>query len=403
MKSVIVEIRGKYAAALSDDGRVTKVPNRGYAVGQTVSLATQTGAAARRIAAWAASAAAVLVFCGVGGYAYYTPYSYVSIDVNPSVEYTLNRFDRVLNVEATDPEGETVLQNIDPASLSNQTIGKAVSITVRKLEDLGYLDGEEPGGIVIAASAANPKKADQLAKSLEQTVEEETSESGEDVEVEAFGVGEERVAEARELGVTPGRLRLVENLQESAADPDSVDLDEWLQKPIRDIMKATKENKQAKQAQQPETDENSDSVMNDDESKDAEASEAPEPSAEPSGSPDQKDNGKGNDGKDPKAAGKPAQVKGEATAIPSGNDPEAAEETPKPDQESPNPGKKPANASDSDEEDDDADGGKPGNGNTQDKASKGKNESGDKIGKSLAGGSNGGDHDKSNGNGSGKK
>lgn len=76
------------------------------------------GGQARR-PAWRTTFAAVCAMAalliGVGGYYYTTrtPVSYVSIDVNPSVELALNRFDRVVSAAAYNEDGEIVLDDVD--------------------------------------------------------------------------------------------------------------------------------------------------------------------------------------------------------------------------------------------------------------------------------------------------
>lgn len=72
-------------------------------------------------------------------------------------------------------------------------------------------------------------------------VEEET-----EIAVEAISVGLERVDQAKNLGVTPGKLNLVEKLQEAAQDTKVIEIEEWLNRPVKDIMKATKEYNKAK-------------------------------------------------------------------------------------------------------------------------------------------------------------
>ena len=57
------------------------------------------------LAAAAAASAAVVLACSVGAYAYTVPCSYVSLDVNPSLEFSLNRFDRVLSVSGVSKDG----------------------------------------------------------------------------------------------------------------------------------------------------------------------------------------------------------------------------------------------------------------------------------------------------------
>lgn len=61
--------------------------------------------------------------------------------------------------------------------------------------------------------------------------------------MEAVSVGLDRVQQARTLGTTPGKLNLVQKLQASSQAPDDINLEEWLNKPVKEIMKAIKQNK----------------------------------------------------------------------------------------------------------------------------------------------------------------
>lgn len=244
MKSVIVEIKDGFAAALSDDGCVVKIKNQNYEVGQVLQVSNPKICFTKKIVAFAASAAALVVF-STGAWAYASPYSYVSLDVNPSIEFTLNRFDRVLDIKAVNDDGEEILSQLQLEDLNNKTIETAIIKTLEQISGSGYFDGETEDGIVIATSGKNVDKADRLAEDLKQTVEIEVAEKGDDFAVETFSVGLEQVEQARELGVTPGKLHLVENLQSSVTDPTTIDMQEWLDKPVKDIMKATKDYKNA--------------------------------------------------------------------------------------------------------------------------------------------------------------
>jgi hypothetical protein len=244
MKAVIVEIKGCIAAVLSDDGCIVTIKNNNYEIGQVIQMSTPKVRLTKKIAAIAASAAALVVF-SVGSWAYASPYSYVSLDVNPSIEYTLNRFDRVLSVKAVNDDGEEILKEIDLDDLQYKNIEEAMTKTVEQISELGYFentaDQDIDAGIIIAISGKDTQKADELAQDLQQMVEQKIEENGEEVLVEAFSVGLERVEKARELGVTPGKLNLVEKLQAASGDPESINIDEWLAKPVKEIMKATKE------------------------------------------------------------------------------------------------------------------------------------------------------------------
>lgn len=56
---------------------------------------------------------AIVLAAGINGYLWIrTPVSYISIDVNPSIELALNRFDRVVSVTAYNTEGKEVIKNL---------------------------------------------------------------------------------------------------------------------------------------------------------------------------------------------------------------------------------------------------------------------------------------------------
>lgn len=208
---------------------------------------------------------------GTGVWAYTAPYSYVSLDVNPSIEYTLNRFERVIDVKAVNDDGQIVLDKIDISDLTNKSIEDAIMNTVEQISEDGYFEGDTTeavtvtdnsttessqttdttvdettdsvkaidGGIVITIANPNSEISEQMVNDLQLAVKDFVSDN---VEVEVTSVGYERVQEARALGVTPGKLNLVEKLKASSDNPDSIVLDEWLNKPVKDIMKAIKVN-----------------------------------------------------------------------------------------------------------------------------------------------------------------
>lgn len=269
MKAIIVDILNDYAAALSDDGCIVKLKNKKYTLGQVIEMKKQT--VRRRIAVWAASAAAIIMTCSISAFAYMSPYSYVSLDVNPSIEFTLNRFDRVIEIKAVNEDAEVIIEKIQLKNLSNKKIDQAIAQAVEQIYQEGYFDDDE-GGIVISTSAKDLKKAEKLAEKLQKCVEEDLDENDEDekedaednddadledadkededegeddkgIKLEVISVGFERVQLAREKGVTPGKLNLVEKLKASAPDPDKIDIDEWLGCSVKEIMKATKEYK----------------------------------------------------------------------------------------------------------------------------------------------------------------
>ena len=234
MKAVIVEIRENRAAALLEDGRFVSIPNSSYSVGQEIILLEKKpvrrlhrSSFRQRAAALAASAVLILSLGG-GGIAYAMPYGTVSIDVNPSIEYTINRFDRVLRVSGINEDGQAVLEAMDKKHLLNRKIGDAVTATISQLEETGYLTGEEDA-IVFSSGTGNEKHSASLAASLEEQFSPRA-------EIYSVAVTREEITTAHKRGTTAGRMRLVDRL--SLESPEDFSESDWLDKPVDDLVHA---------------------------------------------------------------------------------------------------------------------------------------------------------------------
>jgi len=259
MKSVVVEIKAGYAAVLSEDGCISKIKNKNYIIGQVIEMKSSKFKNINKLVMCSALTAMIAIAGGITLWAYKTPYSYVSLDVNPSIEYSLNRFDKVISITAVNDDGQEILNKLELDKLENENIEDAVAETVNQISKDGYfdnsIDNDIDGGIIIATSGEYLDKSDKLAEKLQKSLENEIEEIGKDIKLETISVGLERVQKAKELGVTPGKLNLVEKLQNSSADPESIIVEEWLNKPVKDIMRAIKENRKAKVEQNETSDE----------------------------------------------------------------------------------------------------------------------------------------------------
>ncbi|MHB1150832.1 MAG: anti-sigma-I factor RsgI family protein [Eubacteriales bacterium] len=259
MKALVVEIHKKNAILLSDNGCIVQRQNKNYKIGQEV-LILENRSNFKKIAAYAAAACFILIV-GAGFLTYYTPSAYVSFDVNPSIEYTVNIYNRVISAKGVNDDGSEIINEIDLDNLKNKTIDTAISMTVDEVAKEGYLDNED-AGIVITTSSDNMQTAGELAQNLENAANEACEENNFKRVANAEAVGKKRVEEAKELGVTPGKLNLVEKLKDSAADPDSIELNEWLNKSVKDIMAKTKENREQNREQNSEKEENGEKSNN---------------------------------------------------------------------------------------------------------------------------------------------
>jgi len=254
MKSIVLEVKQNEAVILSDDGTVSKIRNNNYGIGQVINMES-TKKAKSKFYTFAASFVAAMIILTVGAFAYFTPVSYVSLDVNPSIEYSINLFDRVLTYKAVNEDGKEIIKTLN---LKNKKIAKALEETLNKIVEEGYITKDENAGVVISVSDSS--KAEVLVKEIREKTEkylakkDKTDEIEVDVEVEA--VGRERVKEARKLGITPGKLNLIEKLRDSTENPEDFVIEDWMDKSVKEINKAIKENRKNKKAENSIDDEN---------------------------------------------------------------------------------------------------------------------------------------------------
>lgn len=109
-------------------------------------------------AAWIFAA----VVLGTGGYSWLkAPVSYVGIDVNPSIELALNRFDKVVSVKAYNAEGMEVLKGL---SLKGKSYTDAIDIIVESKEMGVYL---AKGAELVFTVAAEGGREDGLKSGVE--------------------------------------------------------------------------------------------------------------------------------------------------------------------------------------------------------------------------------------------
>jgi hypothetical protein len=230
--AVIVEIRGSYAAALTKGGEYIRVPNEEYALGQRISLpgTVRTAHKRARLTAFATAAAAFLLLFG-GFTSYVTPVGVVSLDVNPSIEYTINCFDRVLNVYAVNDDASRILAGMDEQALRFCSVDEAVEKTILQLRESGYLTQGTENDVVLSASSYAYRHAERLAERLSARVGQQS-----DLTVYSVSVERNEVQNAHALGTSAGKLYLIERLGESIGEDEGFNPMDWVKTPVRDII-----------------------------------------------------------------------------------------------------------------------------------------------------------------------
>lgn len=166
---------------------------------------------ARRLAAAFACIALVIVG-GTGYWAYFSPTCAISIDINPSVELAVNRFDKVISVEGIGEDGEALAETLDVRFL-NYADALDCLLENQTVED--YLAQDEVLSIAVAGD--NQGQADAIL------AQAETCTAG-TKNVYCHAADSEELEHAHEAGLSFGKYQAFLILQslDPSVTPDDV-------------------------------------------------------------------------------------------------------------------------------------------------------------------------------------
>lgn len=182
----------------------------------------------RRMRVFAAVAACLIaVFVGAGGYAYaMKPIAYVGVDINPSIELSINRFDRVVDARALNEDAQAVL---DAANVQGKPYAEAAAALAAACES--YL-GE---GVVVEVGVSCSDEG--WCEEIEQESLRCFGQGG--TQVHCGRVDEAQRQAAERAGMSIGRYRLYCLLEEAGVE---VSEQEAAALPMRELRALAAEN-----------------------------------------------------------------------------------------------------------------------------------------------------------------
>ncbi len=191
----------------------------------------------RRRGLAAAAACLVLALAGWGGYwLYFTPTVAISIDVNPSLELGVNRFDRVVSVEGYNEDGQALAAQL---SVTHLPYEQAVEQILDTQEIAALLAQKEIMTITVTGSDEG-----QCGRIL-SCVEAETAQSP---NIHCQSARREEVEAAHDLGLSYGKYRAY--LEVLALDPTVTpeEIQGMTMREIREMIQALSSGQQPSQS-----------------------------------------------------------------------------------------------------------------------------------------------------------
>ena len=181
-----------------------------------------------------ATAACILLVAGIIGVPYYgnnfVPDTYVDIDVNPGVEIVTNKKNKVLNVQSTNKDGDSV---IDGMNLKNTELKVAVNALIGSMVQKGYIANNNTG-ILVTVRNDNSEKANKVKEEVLYDINFVlyTNDVQANVMNQTFKNTADANKFARENNISIGKAVFVLNL---AAKDSSLDAKELAKMKVTDI------------------------------------------------------------------------------------------------------------------------------------------------------------------------
>lgn len=142
MEYLVMECGLSYAVVMDQDGRILKVPNLGYTVGQSLKdvvllpeRPVRQQVLHKRIARWGTMVACLCLLL-LGSWVWQSPIGTVRMQINPDVLLSVNRFNRVVALEGLNEDGTALIDGYRAYGQEMKTVSDELA---DRAMELGYL------------------------------------------------------------------------------------------------------------------------------------------------------------------------------------------------------------------------------------------------------------------------
>lgn len=233
-RALVLEVRNGTSACLKEDGTVVKV-HKAYPVGKTIELKENNNKilnfmqeGSRQLGMAVAAIACLFIGTGIFSYNNAITASYMSVDVNPSLEYSLNRVNKVIDVHALNDDAEPIVEALKDAGIVNSTVSRTISETTRILEEEKFIAEDKDNVMLVGITGANQTKSTDISNEVHLVSDEELTDR---VSVYTIETSQEDRDEAQKHGVSAGRY----STAKAICDKNNVDINSISEEAFNEI------------------------------------------------------------------------------------------------------------------------------------------------------------------------
>lgn len=224
-KAFLAQKMNAYATSRNGEMKAGSEPavGSGSAMGSK-PVARKIPALQGRLSVFAAAAACVLCLLVCGGWIFLAPTAQISIDINPSMELGVNRFDRIVSVRGCNADGEKLAQALD-IWFADYT--EAVHQITENADVAALLS--EDAVLEITVVGKNDGQCERVLSGVESCTHGQQN-------VYCHSAHEEELHGAHEHGLSYGKYRAYLELKELGADITPEEVQEMTMREIRELM-----------------------------------------------------------------------------------------------------------------------------------------------------------------------
>lgn len=172
-----------------------------------------------------AAAAACLLLALTGSWIWFTPAAEISIDINPSLELSVNRLDRVIAVTGCNEDGQRLAESL-PLRFASYTRAVETILESGEIADLLAVDET----VTITVASRDEKRSDRILSAVESCAEGKGN-------ADCYSVHAEEAA-AHQAGLSCGRYRVFLELHRLDPSVTPEEVQGWSMREIRDRIEA---------------------------------------------------------------------------------------------------------------------------------------------------------------------
>jgi hypothetical protein len=245
VKAIIVDMHEKYVIVATRSGDFKKVYNRyqGCCVGDEINVVEKPFSALVHLTPFirirtAAVAVVIFMLLSLGGYGIYDytrAVAFVTLDINPSIELSINRYERVIDIRGLNTDGSNIVSKSRP--VKNLRVEDALKVLLEEAVSEDYLDTGS-STVLLTVSGKQKIEPDNFKAKIRDAAESQLeSMAAENSEKEEMGIAgaqsissnkhvmvivktttPQKHSEAKKMNMSQGKLLLYDKLKKVKPD-----------------------------------------------------------------------------------------------------------------------------------------------------------------------------------------